>query len=110
MCAADSDDHVSAPDGSGADLGGDLCVRTNYEVLAEGKPAHFSTSWEPHSLTGGTLIVLPEGGPYAGWGVVERMAIIGVHIIHAVEQSGPGEVTTEEAQLVCIQRVLSRGP
>jgi GntR family transcriptional regulator len=98
---------VPAPPHIAARLGideGDLCVRTNYEFLAEGRPVQLSTSWEPYSLTGGTLIVLPEGGPYAGRGVVERMAAIDVHITHAVEQPEPGEASTEEAQLLGIQR------
>ncbi|SOR81772.1 hypothetical protein SCNRRL3882_5224 [Streptomyces chartreusis NRRL 3882] len=45
---------------------GDLCVRTSYE-----------------------FVVLPEGGPHAGAGVVKRMAAIGVTVSHAVEQPGP---------------------
>lgn len=42
---------------------GELCVRTTYEFLADGKPVQLSTSWEPYAVTGGTLVVLPEGGP-----------------------------------------------
>jgi GntR family transcriptional regulator len=98
---------VPAPPDIAARLGiaeGDLCVRTKYEFMAEGKPVQLSTSWEPYDLTGGTLIVLPEGGPHAGQGVVERMRAIDVHITHAVEQPEPGEATAEEAQLLGIQR------
>lgn len=102
-----SEAKVPAPRDIAARLGldeGDLCVRTRYEFLAEGKPVQLSTSWEPYSLTGGTLIVLPEGGPYAGRGVVERMSAIGVQISHAVEQPEPGEATADEAQLLGVQR------
>lgn len=98
---------VPAPAGIAARLSldeGELCVRTQYEFLAEGKPAQLSTSWEPYSLTGGTVVVLPEGGPYAGRGVVERMSAIGVQISHAVEQPEPGEATSDEAQLLGVQR------
>ncbi|MGW8378505.1 GntR family transcriptional regulator [Streptomyces sp. ODS28] len=98
---------VPAPAGIAARLGieeGDRCVRTRYEFLAEGKPVQLATSWEPYSITGGTEIVLPEGGPYAGRGVVERMAAIGITVTHAVEQPEPGEVTAAEAQLLGVQR------
>lgn len=83
---------------------GDLAVRTAYEFLADGKPVQLSTSWEPYSLTSGTLIVLPEAGPYAGLGVVGRMAEIGITISHAVEQPEPRLATPDEATLLGIQR------
>ncbi|MFK4595561.1 DNA-binding GntR family transcriptional regulator [Streptomyces pristinaespiralis] len=68
-----------------------------YEFLADGRPAQLSTSWEPYDLTGGTLVVLPEGGPHAGAGVVNRMAQIGVTVGRAVEQPEPRQATAEEA-------------
>lgn len=83
---------------------GELCVRTTYEFLADGKPVQLSTSWEPYAVTGGTLVVLPEGGPHAGAGVVNRMATIGVTISHAVEQPEPRHATAEEASLLGIQK------
>ncbi|MEV5375590.1 GntR family transcriptional regulator [Streptomyces nondiastaticus] len=83
---------------------GDLCVRTVYEFLSDGKPLQLSTSWEPYDLTGNTLVVLPEGGPYAGKGVVARMAEIGVTVTRAVEQPEPGHATAEEATLLGVQR------
>jgi GntR family transcriptional regulator len=83
---------------------GDLCVRTTYEFLADGRPVQLSTSWEPYDLTGGTLVVLPEGGPHAGAGVVNRMAAIGVTVSHAVEQPEPRQATAEEASLLGIQK------
>lgn len=70
-----TDTKVPAPAGNAARLGigeGELCVRT-YEFLADGRPVQQSTSWEPYDLTVGTLIVLPQGGPHAGAGVVNRM-------------------------------------
>ncbi|KAB8171115.1 UTRA domain-containing protein [Streptomyces sp. 3MP-14] len=98
---------VPAPEDIARRLGieaGALTVRTAYEFLGNGKPVQLSTSWEPYDLTGGTLIVLPEGGPYAGKGVVERMAAIGITISHAVEQPEPRTATTEEAHLLGVQR------
>ncbi|MFC4515382.1 GntR family transcriptional regulator [Streptomyces ehimensis] len=98
---------VPAPGPIAARLGiseGDLCVRTAYEFLADGKPVQISTSWEPYGLTGGTLVVLPEGGPHAGKGVVGRMAEIGITVTHAVEQPEPGHANAEEANLLGVQR------
>ncbi|GAA3151097.1 hypothetical protein GCM10010449_81760 [Streptomyces rectiviolaceus] len=57
---------------------GEYCVRTAYEFLADRRPVQVSTSWEPYSLTSGSLVVLPEGGPLAGTGVVRRMAEVGI--------------------------------
>ncbi|MFE7731502.1 GntR family transcriptional regulator, partial [Streptomyces anthocyanicus] len=82
-----TDAKVPAPAGIAARLGigeGELCVRTAYEFLADGRPVQLSTSWEPYDLTAGTLVVLPEGGPHAGAGVVNRMAAIGITVSHAV--------------------------
>ncbi|MEU7601945.1 GntR family transcriptional regulator [Streptomyces sp. NPDC041003] len=83
---------------------GDLCVRTVYEFLADGRPVQLSTSWEPYELTAGTLVVLPEGGPHAGVGVVNRMAEIGITVSHAVEQPEPRQASSEEASLLGIQK------
>ncbi|MFB7188650.1 GntR family transcriptional regulator [Streptomyces sp. NPDC056230] len=98
---------IPAPAEIAARLGaaeGDLCVRTVYEFLADGKPVQLSTSWEPYDLTAGTLVVLPEGGPHAGAGVVNRMAAIGITVSHAVEQPEPRQATAEEASLLGIQK------
>ncbi|MFE3555140.1 GntR family transcriptional regulator [Streptomyces sp. NPDC059193] len=98
---------VPAPAEIAARLGiteGELCVRTVYEFLADGRPVQLSTSWEPYDLTAGTLVVLPEGGPHAGVGVVNRMAAIGITVSHAVEQPEPRQATAEEASLLGIQK------
>ncbi len=76
----------------------------DYEFLADGRPVQLSTSWEPYDLTGGTLVALPEGGPHAGAGVVNRVAQIGVTVSHAVEQPEPRQATAEEASLLGIQK------
>ncbi|MCX4779031.1 GntR family transcriptional regulator [Streptomyces sp. NBC_01264] len=98
---------VPAPAEIAARLGiaaGELCVRTVYEFLADGRPVQLSTSWEPYELTAGTLVVLPEGGPHAGVGVVNRMVEIGITVTHAVEQPEPRHATAEEASLLGIQK------
>jgi DNA-binding transcriptional MocR family regulator len=41
------------------------------------EPGDPAVSWEPAALTTGTAIMLPEEGPHAGQGVVERMFVIG---------------------------------
>ena len=82
---------------------GELCVRTMYEFLADGRPVQLSMSWEPYDLTASTLVVLPEGGPRAGAGVVNRMAVVGVTVSLAVEQPEPRQATAEEASLLGIQ-------
>lgn len=84
--------------------GGDRCVFTRYEFLAEGRPVQLSTSWEPYAITGGTIVVLPESGPLAGRGVIERMAEIGIAVSHTAEQPEPGQATAAEAQLLGVPR------
>ncbi|MFE9453369.1 GntR family transcriptional regulator [Streptomyces sp. NPDC006739] len=81
---------------------GDLCVTTRYEFLADGRPVQLSTSWEPMAVTDGTPIVLPEMGPLAGMGVVERMQSIGVEIATAVEVPRPARATQAQANLLGI--------
>lgn len=98
---------VPAPGDIAARLGiaeGDLTVRTAYEFLVDSKPVQISTSWEPYDLTSGTLVVLPEGGPHAGKGVVDRMAEIGITVGHVVERPEPGQANAEEATLLGVQR------
>ncbi|QPP07550.1 GntR family transcriptional regulator [Streptomyces bathyalis] len=98
---------VPVPGDIAARLGieeGDLGVRTRYEFMANGKPVQLSTSWEPYELTGGTIVVLPEGGPHAGLGVVQRMAEIGITVGHAVEQPEPRQATAQEIALLGLTR------
>lgn len=81
---------------------GDLCVNTHYEFLADGQPVQLSESWEPMAITDGTPIVLPETGPLAGKGVVERMRSIGVDIETVVELPRPARATQAQANLLGI--------
>ncbi len=83
---------------------GALCVRTSYEFLADTQPAQLSVSWEPMSITGDTPIMLPEMGPLAGMGVVERMRSIGINIVTALEVPRPARATQEQANLLGINR------
>ena len=81
---------------------GDPCVTTRYEFLADGQPVQLSTSWEPMAITDRTPIVLPEMGPLAATGVVERMRSIGVEIETAVEVPRPARATQTQANLLGI--------
>lgn len=96
---------VPAPDDIAERLAvrpGDLCVHTHYEFLADGQPVQLSESWEPMAITGGTPVVLPEKGPLAGKGVLQRMRSIGVEIETVVELPRPARATREQANLLGI--------
>lgn len=102
---ARSEARTPAPAGIAQRLGidpGDPCVQTLYEFLADNQPAQLSVSWEPMAITGETPIVLPEMGPLAGRGVVERMRSIGVDITTAVEVPRPTRANQEQANLLGI--------
>lgn len=63
---------VPAPADIAARLGiaeGELCVRTTYEFLADGRPAQLSVSWEPYDLTAKRLPPpTHERPPGPSWG------------------------------------------
>lgn len=102
---------VLAPADIAARLGtaeGDLCVRTTYEFLADGRPVQLSTSWEPCNVTAGTLVVLLGGGPHVGEGVMNRMAAIAVTVSHAVEQPEPRQGRTSDGAASTLVRAAKR--
>ncbi|WP_055483214.1 GntR family transcriptional regulator [Sphaerimonospora mesophila] len=71
-------------------------LRTDYVFYADEQPVMLSTSWEPLDLTRGTSIVMPEEGPHAGRGVVERMLAIGHPVVDWRETVGARLGTAEE--------------
>ncbi|WP_214327823.1 GntR family transcriptional regulator [Nonomuraea sediminis] len=73
-------------------------VRTDYVFRGDGEPVMLSTAWEPLAITRGTPIVLPEDGPHAGQGVVERMRQIGINVTHAAEAVSARPATAGEAR------------
>jgi DNA-binding GntR family transcriptional regulator len=75
---------------------GERVMRTRYLFRAEGEPAMLSTSWEPLAVTGRTPVMLPEEGPLAGRGVVERMAAIDVIVDNVLEEIGARPGLAEE--------------
>jgi DNA-binding GntR family transcriptional regulator len=70
----------------GLEPGVDEVVITRYLLTADGAPVQVATSYEPARLTAGTPVALPEQGPLAGRGVIERMASIGVYVDQVVEE------------------------
>jgi DNA-binding GntR family transcriptional regulator len=82
---------------------GDPAMRTTYTYLADGTPVMLSVSWEPVSLTTATAIMLPEEGPHAGKGVVERMAVIGQQITRAEETVAARPALASEAERLGIR-------
>jgi DNA-binding GntR family transcriptional regulator len=75
---------------------GDRVMRTRYVFRTEGEPSMLSTSWEPLAVTGRTPVMLPEEGPLAGRGVVQRMAAIDLIVDNVVEEIGARPGLAEE--------------
>ncbi|MBG0828586.1 GntR family transcriptional regulator [Planomonospora sp. ID67723] len=73
-------------------------MHTRYVFTADDEPWMLSDSYEPLSLTKGTIVALPEDGPLAGMGVTHRMAEIGVIVDDWVEDVGARAALPEEAR------------
>jgi DNA-binding GntR family transcriptional regulator len=67
---------------------GERVMRTRYLFRASGEVVMVSTSHEPLAITGRTPVMLPEEGPLAGHGVIDRMAAIDVVVDNVVEEVG----------------------
>lgn len=80
----------------GIPVGSDT-MRSEYVFTAGGERTMFSTSWEPLTITGGTSIALPNAGPAAGEGVVERMASIGIDVDRTIEAVSARTASADEA-------------
>ncbi len=70
----------------GLEPGVDRVTSTRYLLTADAEPVQLATSYEPGRLTGGTPVAMPEQGPLAGRGVIERMAAIGIRVDEVVEE------------------------
>jgi GntR family transcriptional regulator len=83
-------EHVPPPPSVARRLGATaataLVTATRYLLTADGEPVQLAVSYEPAGLTDGTAVALPEQGPLAGRGVIERMASIGIEIDEVVEE------------------------
>jgi DNA-binding GntR family transcriptional regulator len=63
-----------------------LVTVTRYLLTADAVPVQLATSYEPAGLTNATSVALPEHGPLAGRGVIERMRAIGVEVDEVLEE------------------------
>jgi DNA-binding GntR family transcriptional regulator len=70
----------------GLDPAADLVMSTRYLLSADGEAVQLAASYEPDRLTGRTPVALPEQGPLAGRGVIERMASIGLGVDQVTEE------------------------
>lgn len=71
-----------------------------YEFLTDSQPVLLATSYEPMTVTGGSIVVLPEGGPLAGHGVVARMGHLGITITRIVEVPRPTRLDRGQAHML----------
>jgi GntR family transcriptional regulator len=65
---------------------GVTATATRYLLSVDGEPVQLATSYEPAEITEGTAVTVPEQGPFAGRGVIERMRSIGVEVDQVVEE------------------------
>jgi len=78
-------------------------VTTSYLMRADGEPVQLANSCEPAGLTAGTPVALPEQGPLAGRGVVERMRSIGVEVDDVAEEVSVRPAMLTEATILAVQ-------
>jgi DNA-binding GntR family transcriptional regulator len=98
--------------------GDDQVMRTSYLLTADGAPVQMATSYEPLAITEGTPVVLPEQGPFAGRGVVARMAAIGIRVDQVTEDIAARPSRAAEAgalgvapgaPVICVERAHLAG-
>ncbi len=70
----------------GLEPGADWVMSTRYLLSADSEPVQLATSYEPDRITAGTPVAVPEQGPLAGRGVIERMASIGIVVDEVIEE------------------------
>jgi hypothetical protein len=71
-------------------------------MSAGGTAIQLVTSYEPVRLTGGTVIAVPEQGPLAGRGVIERMKTIGICVDEVAEEISVRPSLRSEATALAI--------
>jgi DNA-binding GntR family transcriptional regulator len=79
-----------------------LVTATRYLMSADGQPVQLVTSYEPAGLIEGTPVTLPEHGPYAGRGVIERMRAIGIEVDQVLEELSVRTCLLAEAAALAI--------
>jgi DNA-binding GntR family transcriptional regulator len=81
---------------------GELVTRTRYLLTADGSPVQLAVSYEPHLVNGQAVVPLPEEGPFAGRGVIERMREAGLEVDEVVEDISVRASAAEESALLRI--------
>jgi DNA-binding GntR family transcriptional regulator len=79
-----------------------LVTATRYLMAVDGQPVQLATSYEPAGLTQGTAVAVPEQGPFAGRGVIERMRSIGIEVDQVVEDLAVRTCLLAEAAALAI--------
>jgi Transcriptional regulators len=77
---------------------GDRVMRSRYLFEDRTRPVQLATSHEPYALVGRTPAVLPEEGPLAGLGVIDRMRAIGIRITRESRRFTSRPASAEEAR------------
>ncbi len=75
---------------------------TRYLLCSDGAPVQLATSYEPAELTADTPVALPEQGPLAGRGVIERMRSIGIEVDEVTEEVAVRISTRTEASALAV--------
>jgi DNA-binding GntR family transcriptional regulator len=70
----------------GLEPGAGWVISTRYLLTADSEPVQLATSYEPERVTWATPVAVPEQGPLAGRGVIERMASIGIVVDEVIEE------------------------
>jgi GntR family transcriptional regulator len=97
--------HLPAPAAIARRLGlapGTPVTATRYLLTSDGEPVQLALSYEPPSLTEGTAIALPEQGPHAGRGVIERMRSVGMEVDQVLEELSVRPALLAEAGALAI--------
>jgi GntR family transcriptional regulator len=99
-------EHIAPPPAVARRLGAGaaavLVTATRYLLTADGAPVQLAISYEPAGLTEGTAAALPEQGPLAGRGVIERMRSIGIEVDQVVEELGVRQSLLAEADALAL--------
>ncbi len=96
--------HIARRLGAGAapEPAAALVTATRYLMSVDGQPVQLATSYEPAGLTEGTPVAMPEHGPFAGRGVIERMRSIGIEVDQVVEDLSVRTCLLAEAAALAI--------
>jgi DNA-binding GntR family transcriptional regulator len=81
---------------------GDPVMRTRYLLSVNGAAIQLATSYEPVQITRGTAVAVPEQGPFAGRGVIERMKFIGICVDEVTEEISVRPALRNEATVLAI--------